>query len=357
MHIKKIIYSIFKKYKVTSVLFTNKNELFYLTKTQFLEFWFLFVNKHKYIICSKIMENQIKKTFNNSNINIVVSNNRHFFDITTEILEKHDSNTLLIDLKYINTDCLIAINKKKLNSNKINIKQEVGILDNIRIIKTKDEINNLKKSSLIISNICNTIKKYVKPGLTELDIHYTVLELLAKNRVKESFTPIIASGENSANPHHISSSRKIKNNDILLIDIGCVYNGYCSDLTRTYFLGNIYDGEYKKVFETIKKVHLNIINMIKDRVKISYINKIVNKIINKSGYKNMIIHSIAHGVGIEVHESPYFNKNYDNCIELKKHMTIAVEPGIYINDKFGIRIEDTILVKKNKSEILTSAIY
>ncbi|MDR1052521.1 MAG: M24 family metallopeptidase [Endomicrobium sp.] len=356
MHAKKIIYSIFKKYKVTSILFTNKNELFYLTKTQFLEFWLLFINKHKYIICSKIIENQIKKTFNNSDINIVISKYRSFLDITTEILKKHKSDTLLVDLKYINADCLIAIDKK-LNNNRINVKKEIGILDNIRIIKTKDEINNLKRSSLIISNICNTIRKYIKPGLTELDIHYTVLELLARNRVKESFTPIIASGENSANPHHISSNRKIKNNDILLIDIGCIYNGYCSDLTRTYFLGNIYDGEYKKVFETIKKVHLNIIKMIKDCVKISYINKIVNKIINKSGYKNMIIHSVAHGIGIEIHEAPYFNKNYNNCTELKKYMTIAVEPGIYINDKFGIRIEDTVLVKKKKSEILTSATY
>jgi Xaa-Pro aminopeptidase len=356
MDTEKIIYLILKKYQVTSVLFTNKKELFYLTKTQFLGFWFLFVNKHKYIICSKIIENQIKKTFNNLNINIVVSKYKSFYDIIIKILKKHKSNTLLIDLKHIDANCFINISKK-LNNNKINIKKEIGILDDIRIIKTKYEIDNLKKSSLIISNICNTIKKYIKPGLTELDIHYMVLELLAKNRVKESFMPIIASGENSANPHHISSNRKIKNNDILLIDIGCIYNGYCSDLTRTYFLGSIYDEEYKKVLKTIKEVHLNIINIVKDCVKISYINKIVNKIISKSGYKNMNIHSIAHGIGIEVHEAPYFNKNYNDCIELKKYMTIAIEPGIYINDKFGIRIEDTILVKKKKCEVLTSAIY
>jgi Xaa-Pro aminopeptidase len=243
---------------------------------------------------------------------------------------------------------------KNLSLKKINIIKKIGILDNMRLVKNLDEIKNLRKACQIASKVCNVVKKELKPGLTELDIHYRVLELFAKNQVTESFTPIIASGKNSSHPHHRSSIREITENDIVMIDIGCIYNGYCSDLTRTYFLGKI-DGEYTKVWNIIRNTQIAIFKKIKSELPVSCIDKTTRDIIEMAGYKDKFIHDVGHGVGIEIHEKPFLTLNANGI--LFTHMIVAIEPGIYIENKFGVRIEDTILIKKNNCEILTLAEY
>jgi Xaa-Pro aminopeptidase len=253
----------------------------------------------------------------------------------------------------MNATDFILINEN-LSYEKINLIKKTGILDSLRIIKSTIEIENLKKACQIVSEVCNTVKGELKPGLSEIDIHYRVIELFAKNRVTESFTPIIASGTNSANPHHRSSNRKITENDIVMMDIGCMYNGYCSDLTRTYFLGKINNNQ-KRIWDIVKSSQSAVLKEIKAGLPVSWADKTARDIIEAAGYKDKFIHTTGHGVGIEIHEMPSLAPNAESIF--LTYMAVTVEPGIYIEGEFGVRIEDTILIKENGCEVLTSAVY
>jgi Xaa-Pro aminopeptidase len=345
------ISQIYRKYKTNCLLFTNAKETFYLTGAKFDGFWLLFVKEKTYAICSKMTENQVRQYFKNKNIVIHVSVS--FYKAVLKILKQNKACSLLVDPQYINAADFLLINEK-LNIEGINIKKKVGVLSSLRIVKTADEIENLKIACKIVSKVCNIIKGELRPGLSELDIHYRVLELFAKNKVAESFTPIIASGENSANPHHRSSMRKITKNDILMMDMGCAYNGYCSDLTRTYFLDKI-DARRKRVFDVVRNSQNAVIKDIKSGLPISWADKAARSIIEKAGYKDRFIHNTGHGIGVEIHEAPSLSPVAEGFF--LAHMAVTVEPGIYIENEFGVRIEDTILIKDDGCEVLTSATY
>jgi Xaa-Pro aminopeptidase len=351
-HMKKKLLQIFHN-KIENILFTNIKETFYLTGANFDGFWLLFVKCKIHILCSKMIEGQIRDFFVNQNIQIHIDT--PFYQTVIKILKQNKINRILIDPKYMNAADFILINEK-LNQEKISIIRKINILNSLRIIKNEDEIINIKKSCSIVSNICNIIKSELKPGLCELDIHYRVLELFAKNRVTESFTPIIASGINSANPHHKSSFRKITKNDIIMMDIGCTYKGYCSDLTRTYFLDRIGKSDGRKIiWDTVKRSQDCILKKIRAGLRLSWADETARNIVKEAGYGDRFIHSTGHGIGIEVHEMPSLTLDVEGVF--LPCMVVTIEPGIYIEQLFGVRIEDTILIKENGCEILTLAAY
>ncbi|MDR1400823.1 MAG: aminopeptidase P family protein [Endomicrobium sp.] len=347
------ILKLLNKYQADSMLFTNNEEIFYITGVEIGGFWLLFLKNKTYIICRKMVINQVKEYFNRQDLCIRCTDS-FFHETVAEILKQNKIDTLLIDPKYMNAANFISI-YESLNYEKINIIKKIGILDDIRLIKNINEIKNLKEACQIASKVCNTIRYELKPGLSELDIHYRILELFAKNRVVESFSPVVASGVNSANPHHKSSNCKIAKNDIIVIDIGCIYNNYCSDLTRTYFLGKSYDRSYKKVWDIVKNAQNAILKGIRSGLQISWADKTARDIIEAAVYKENFIHNTGHGIGIGIHEIPSLAPNAEGIF--LTHMIVAVEPGIYIEHEFGVRIEDTILVKENCCEVLTSAEY
>lgn len=165
-----------------------------------------------------------------------------------------------------------------------------------------------------------------------------------------SFEPIVASGENSSKPHAVPTERMVQEKDIITIDMGCKINGYCSDMTRTIFVGEM-TKEQEDLYNLILKNQKNVINRIKDGINIKSLSKEVINDFNINGYD--LVHSLGHGVGLEIHEKPYLNMKTENL--LKENMVITDEPGIYIPGNFGIRIEDTILVTKLGSRVLTES--
>jgi Xaa-Pro aminopeptidase len=338
--------------KTKCVLFTDPKEIFYLTNADFCGFWFLYVVDKAYVICSKMVENQAREFFfeiNTADIYVSV----YFYKTVLEILKKNNAKKLFIDPKYMIALDFIVLSEK-LSQNGIEVKKKIGILDSARMIKKNNEIENLKKSCKIVSSICDTVRKELKSGLSELDVHYKILELFLKNHVTESFTPIVAFGKNSANPHHRSSGKKLVQNDIVMIDIGCIYNGYCSDLTRTYFLDKV-DDNRKHIWNVVKHSQEAVLKGIRAGLPIAWADKTARNVIESAGYKDKFIHTIGHGVGIEIHETPSLSSNAEGVFFTG--MTVTVEPGIYIKQKFGVRIEDTILIKEDGCEVLTSATY
>ena len=225
-----------------------------------------------------------------------------------------------------------------------------NIISQIRSIKDEEEIENIKKACKITDECFEFMLKYIKPGMTEKQIARRIDRFFRENAEGNSFDTIVASGENSSKPHAIPTDRVIKVNDIITIDMGCKINGYCSDMTRTIFIGKPTE-EQKRVYELVLKNQKSVINNVQDGANIKTLIQGVESDFKLNGYD--LIHSLGHGVGMEIHEKPFFRKINDNF--LKENMVITDEPGIYIAGNFGIRIEDTILVTRQGAQVLTES--
>ncbi len=337
--------------KFTDLLLTDSKNIFYLTKATFEGFWLLIHNNKYIVITSQMIFGQVKNHFKNNAEIFVIK--KSFSDELIEICKKYKITNLRIDTTNISYTLFNLLNIK-LKENKISVYPDKNSIIEQRTIKNKEEIKNIKKACDIVSKVFETVKEKVVPGMTELDIHFKIEEEFAKNHVVQSFKTIVASGPNSANPHHISGNRKIRKNDIVLIDMGCIYKGYCSDLTRTFFVGKE-NKQQVKIWNIVKQAHDEALIKVNQNIKTSDIDLSARNKIKQEGYEKNFIHTTGHGVGLDIHEAPVIGSKSNEI--LKEGMVITIEPGIYLEKKFGVRIEDTVLVTKNGYKVLTSAEY
>lgn len=222
-----------------------------------------------------------------------------------------------------------------------NLIETEHIIEKQRLIKDEEELENIKQACSITDDCFSYILGYIKPGMTEKQIANEIEEFYKQRCEGLAFDTIVASGENTSKPHTIPSERKIEKNDIITIDMGCKVNGYCSDMTRTFFVGSITD-EMKKIYNLVLQNQEFVINQYKEGTNARQLSIMVENDFKLYGHN--LIHSLGHGVGLEIHEPPYINYKAD--INLRENMVITDEPGIYIPGKFGIRIEDTVQITK-----------
>lgn len=222
-----------------------------------------------------------------------------------------------------------------------NFVETENFIEKQRTIKDDEEIENIKKACEITDNCFEYILSYIKPGMTEKEIAESIEDYYKERTEGLAFETIVASGENSSKPHATPTDRKIKETDIITIDMGCKYKGYCSDMTRTIFVGEVTE-EMKFVYDLVLKNQKQTSDQYKDGANIRVLSKMVENDFRLHGFD--LIHSIGHGLGLEIHEKPYITYNNDN--NLKENMVITNEPGIYLPGKFGVRIEDTVLITK-----------
>ena len=214
--------------------------------------------------------------------------------------------------------------------------------DDLRLIKTPYEIECISKASEIAQDaFCETLK-YIKPGISEMDVacelDYRMRRLGASGN---SFETIAVAGPNSSLVHGKPSDYKLQCGDFLLMDFGCLFNGYCSDMTRTVAIGEI--SEKKRcVYNIVLKAQLAALETVKPGVLASDVDKAARDIIKEAGFGENFGHALGHGVGLEVHEEPRLSAKSD--VILKPGMVVTVEPGIYIEGEFGVRIEDLVVV-------------
>ena len=229
------------------------------------------------------------------------------------------------------------IRKYKIN----NLVETEHIIERQRMIKDKDEISNIEKACEITDNCFEYLLTYIKPGMTEKQIAEEIEEYFRERTDGLAFETIVASGENTSMPHAVPTNRKIQEQDIITIDMGCIVNGYCSDMRRTFFVGSVL--EYvKPVYDLVLKNQVQTLEEMKDGESTRLLTKMVENDFKLNGYD--LIHSLGHGVGMEIHEAPYVNYRTDT--QLKENMVVTDEPGIYIPGKFGVRIEDTVQITK-----------
>jgi len=222
-----------------------------------------------------------------------------------------------------------------------------------RQIKSPAEIELLRHAEHIGDLAFQDVLGILKPGMTELEVA-AELEYSMKRHGAEglSFETIAASGMNSSKPHAVPTLKKLEMGDFLTMDFGCRYKGYCSDMTRTVCIGKASD-EQKKVYEIVRMAQAAVLEKVHAGLICKDVDAIARNMIKDAGYGDYFGHGLGHSVGLYIHESPAFNTRDDTV--LRAGMVITDEPGIYLPGKFGVRIEDMILITEDGYENLATS--
>ncbi|SKA81895.1 Xaa-Pro aminopeptidase [Caloramator quimbayensis] len=228
-----------------------------------------------------------------------------------------------------------------------------GAVENLRIIKDEEEIELISKAAQIADDAFLHILNFIKPNMTEKDV---ALELeffmRQKGASKLSFDSIVASGNRSSLPHGVASDKVIEKGDFLTLDFGCIYEGYCSDMTRTIVIGKA-DDKQKEIYNIVLEANKEALEAIKPKMACCEIDKIARDIISNKGYGDRFGHGLGHGVGREIHEQPRLSA-FSKAV-LEKGMVVTDEPGIYIPEYGGVRIEDLVLVTEDGYKVLSKS--
>lgn len=241
--------------------------------------------------------------------------------------------------------------KEYIRKYKINCLVETeNMIEKQRMVKDDEEIENIRRACKVTDDCFDHTVNYIRPGMTEKQIAREIDYFYYKHSEGLSFDTIVASGENSSKPHAVPTDRRIQENDVITIDMGCKINGYCSDMTRTIFVGKVPD-EVKPVYDLVLKNQEQVLQDMKDNANTKQISKMVDNDFRLNNYD--LIHALGHGVGLDIHEGPVLSINSESV--LRENMVVTDEPGIYVAGQFGVRIEDTVLITKGGCEPLTKS--
>jgi len=225
-----------------------------------------------------------------------------------------------------------------------------GLIERMRVIKSEDEIALVKKSVLRNEQVFNLVYNTIEPGMSEREIalalELTMHELGAE---RPSFETIVAFGENGAKPHAVPGDRILQPGEIILIDMGLVLEGYCSDMTRTFVAGKP-DKTYLERLRVVRRAQLAGIEAIRAGVSCRQVDLAARRVIDDAGYGKYFGHALGHGVGLAVHEDPRLSSRSRK--KLRPGMVVTVEPGIYLPGWGGIRLENMVVVREDGAEVL-----
>ncbi len=225
------------------------------------------------------------------------------------------------------------------------------VVDRLRMVKSDEEIARIRRSVLTNSEAFEKTVRSIRPGAREsaiaAELEYQMRRLGAE---KAAFETIVAIGPRSALPHAQPTARKLANDELLLIDMGACQDGYMSDMTRVLFLGTP-SRRVRGMYDAVLKAQLAAIDAVRPGVTAAHVDRAARRVLEIEGLGKEFVHSTGHGLGLEIHEGPRLGRR--DKTKLQPGMAITIEPGAYVRDFGGIRIEDTVLVTKNGCEVLT----
>lgn len=226
-----------------------------------------------------------------------------------------------------------------------------GLIEELRLIKSEAELQIMKTAAEIADAAYTHILTFVKPGMKEIEVSNELEFFMRKQgATQSSFDTIVASGYRSALPHGVASEKEIQKGELVTLDYGALYNGYCSDITRTFAVGEISD-KLREIYDIVLEANLRGVAGVKPGITGKEADALTRDYISEKGYGQYFGHSTGHGVGMDVHESPALSFRSDTV--LKPGMVVTVEPGIYIPEVGGCRIEDDLVLTADGSERLT----
>jgi len=342
----------FDRQRLDAILLTSAANIFYLTGFLFgdpnTQEAVAIVNKNKspVIFMPAMFQDQAKKVFSNIKVKICNQKNRLFPTLVKHLKDKR------IGFEPYN---LTVGQYNRLRQKKISLISLSKKFTNLRQQKEKQELEKIKKAVEITDKTFEMVIKNIKPGKTEREIAALVkqsMENLGADR--EAFPAIVASGKNSAIPHHQPTNKKIKSKEIVLVDMGAKKDGYNSDMTRTIFIGKP-STEFIKKYKIVKKAQENAIKNAKPKMKGDEIDQLVREIFKKEGVEKHFLHTTGHGIGVLPHEAPSLAPKSKDKVSIDSVVTI--EPGLYWPGWGGIRIEDLTVMTKSGLEIISKAPY
>ncbi len=234
---------------------------------------------------------------------------------------------------------------------KVNWVPTCGVIENLRIIKTEEEIKKIEKAAVLTDKAYNFIRSEIKYGATEKYLAFELEYFIRKKGAEIAFPPIIAFDSHSALPHHQPSNAKLKHNSLILIDLGAKVEGYCADMTRVLFFGAPVSRQ-AKIYETVLSAQKMALSQIIIGHSTGISDQTARKVIKQAGYPEYP-HGLGHGVGLDIHEAPRLRSDSQEI--LQENMVVTVEPGIYLEGVCGVRIEDLLVLKKSGLEILSKS--
>ena len=343
------VISLMREKNINQILICNPFDIFYLTG-QLIDpgdrFFCLYLNSNgkRKLFANKIFN--IKNKILNDIAMIFYSDDDDPIEIFSAEMKQYSEEKIWID-KNLPACFFLPMIKKIFDTKKIFISD---VLEQARLIKTTEEINFMRECSDLNDKVIGLLIKNIYDGQSELELE-EILRRIKKdlNIEKFSFDPIIAFGKNAAEPHHIPNKTKLKPGDCIVIDIGFIKNNYCSDMTRTFFYKHVSEFD-KKIYDIVLQANLSAIKKIKPGIKFSEIDSAARNFIKQNGYEKNFIHTTGHSIGLECHE--FGTVSSRNQSKIKENMIFSVEPGIYLENKLGVRIEDLVLVNKNGYELL-----
>ena len=231
------------------------------------------------------------------------------------------------------------------------LKSTSGIVESLRATKDSQEIEQIRAAVRLASDVFEPALKTIQPGVPEAQVAGQ-LELQARSAGAEkmSFDTIVAAGQRSALPHGRASAQAVPSAGFIILDYGVILAGYCSDMTRTVYVGRV-SREHRRMYEAVREAQLASIAAVRPGVEAGEVDGAGRAVLKKAGYGAYFTHSTGHGVGLEVHEQPRLARGQTQ--KLAPGMVVTIEPGIYIPGEGGVRIEDMVLVTNSGCEVLT----
>jgi Xaa-Pro aminopeptidase len=343
--LKKLVEDFPRHKNIDALLIVNDSNIRYLTQFPASESWLLVTNSKVFYITDSRYILEARQGLKG----ITVKQYSRMPCITLcELCKKYKIKRLGFDERH--TSFALWKKIKEFCPRNTKIIAATGLVESIREIKDEGEIAQIKSCLKLHFKAIDFMKKVVKPGLTERQVALKLERFVKSHGAEFSFSPIIASGPNSCYPHARATDRVIRNNEGVLMDFGIDLNGYKSDLTRNFFLGRIAP-RVRQVFDALTLAQREAISLIKPGVSCSQVDAQARKVLRKFGLAKYFGHSLGHGVGLDIHEAPRLSSQSTSILEAG--MIVTVEPGVYIPNEFGIRVEDMVLVTKEGGEVLS----
>jgi Xaa-Pro aminopeptidase len=227
-----------------------------------------------------------------------------------------------------------------------------GIVEEMREIKEPGEVEILRRSAMLMGDVLGRVIAGLEPGQSEREVAWRIETLIREQGAEEaSFPPIVASGPNSALPHTTPTERALREGEPVILDVGAKLEGYCSDMTRTVFLGEP-SGDFKEIYRTVREAQISAFKSVKPGMKTTEADSVARDHIAKAGYGAYFGHSLGHGIGLVPHETPALGPLKPKV--LREGMVFTIEPGIYLPGKGGVRLEEMVFLGGDGAELITT---
>lgn len=340
-----------RKEGADAILVTNEKNVTWLTGFTGDSTWMLLSKSNALLLSDTRYTTQIENECGSDNLDVEIRDaSSTMLKTLTKVLNKAKINSLAFESDCMAHSAYCGLVEAAENTELV---PTSGITENLRAIKDKQEIKDIRFAVKLAERGMATLRAGLKPGMTELQIAHNLEHAMRSfGATRAGFDPIVAVGPNAALPHAIPGSLTIDESPVLLVDWGAeTPDGYRSDLSRVLFTGSV-SAKVEAVYGVVLKAQLAAIDAIRPGVKCCDIDEIARTIIEKAGYRKYFGHGLGHGFGLQIHEQPRLSPISEQLLE--PGMVVTVEPGIYLPGRFGVRIEDDILVTRDGCEVLSN---